>query len=501
LSRQHRIVWSAVRAAAALTCLLLAVGLSDPPSPATWDESGAGTHGTDVRVGGTPAGPRVPDDFLGFSFETTALRTRVFAPGRPVLAQLLANLGPGLMRFGGNTLDRSVWDPSASASGSPATVNAGDLAGMFAFAGQVGWKVLLGLDLGRYDPAAAASEAEAAARLGGSALAAFEFGNEPDLYAQAYTGPLRPPSYDGAAYTREWRSYLRALRGGVPDAVVVGPSIAGIPGSLGMLTQFVQAERDEIPYATVHHYPLGAPITDPESPAYASIDNLLSADVRRRDTDEIGTWARAVADLGTTLRLTETNSVFGGGKHGVSDTLAGALWTVDYLYRVASLGFIGVNLHAVLDQCGGYTPICAPDAAGAAADRFRVQPNYYALLLFHLAARGRLIPTRVAGDSRVIAYAARDRAGVTRIALINTAPRAIDVTVRVLGLSGGAAGAIVRLIGPSLGALDGVTLAGTQVAADGTWTPGAAEPVTVSGGAARVSLPAASASALVLEAP
>jgi hypothetical protein len=494
-------LWSVVRATAAVTCLVLAVCLSDPPSPATSDDAETGAHGTSVRVGGTPAGAEILPEFLGFSFETTALRGRVFAPGHPVLAQLFANLGPGLMRFGGNTLDRSAWDPSAGGSGAPAAVTPGDLAGMFAFAGRIGWKVLLGLNLGRYDPGAAAAEAGAAARIGGSALEAFEFGNEPDLYVQSYTGPLRPPSYDPSAYTHEWQAYLRAVRGVDPHAVVVGPGIAGIPGSLGMLEQFVAAERTVIPYATVHHYPLGAPITDPESPAYASIDNLLSADVRQRDTDEIGGWARAIADLGMTLRLTETNSVFGGGKHGVSDTLAGALWTVDYLYRVASLGYIGVNLHMVLGKCGGYTPICAPDAAGAQADRFHVQPNYYALLLFHLAARGRLIPTRVAGDPRVVAYAARDARGVTRIMLINTGARPIDVIVRTLGLSGDLTGSLVRLAGPSLSALDGVTLGGTQVAADGTWRPGADEPVTAIAGAARVSLPAASATALILPAP
>jgi hypothetical protein len=498
LIRTNRFIWPAVRGITVVTGFVLCVCLIDPPSPATWDEAVAGEAATQVRVGGVPAGPEVPPDFLGFSFETTLLHTRIFEAGRPVLAQLFANLGQGLLRFGGNTLDRSVWAPGGTPSAGRPVVTSGDLAGMFGFAQQVGWKVLLGLDLGRYDPDAAAAEAATAARLGGPMLAAFEFGNEPDLYVQAYTGPLRPPSYNADAYDHEWQHYLDAVRAQVPDATVVGPGIAGIPGSLVMLQKFIEAEGHEIPYATAHHYPLGATITDPESPAYASVDNLLSPDVRQRDTDEIGTWARAAADLGTTLRLTETNSVFGGGKHGVSDTLAGALWTVDYLYRVASLGMIGVNLHAVPDQCGGYTPICAPTAADARADRFHVQPNYYALLLFHLAARGRLIPTRVAGDPRVTAYATRDAAGTTRIALINGGAAPAHATVRVLALGGSVNGSLLRLLGPSLTATDGVTLGGSTVLADGTWRPGPDDPVTLANGTARLALPAASVTVLTL---
>ncbi|HKX16773.1 MAG TPA: hypothetical protein VJT33_02020 [bacterium] len=457
-----------------------------------------GARDTEVRVGGTPAGPEVPPDFLGFSFETTALHAGIFGAGRPVLARLFANLGRGLLRFGGSTLDRSVWAPDGGAPAGNLAVTSDDLKSMFAFANQVGWKVLLGLNLGRFNPREAADEAAAAAQLGGGTLAAFEFGNEPDLYVQTYTGPLRPSSYDASTYRHEWDDYLRAVRGQVPTATVVGPGIAGVPGSVAMLQTFIEAERAVIPYATAHHYPLGAPITDPESPSYASIGNLLSPDVRQRDTDEIGTWARTAADLGTTLRLTETNSVFGGGKHGVSDTLAGALWTVDYLYRVASLGMIGINLHVVPGQCGGYTPFCAPTVRDARADRFQVQPNYYALLLFHLAARGRLVPTRVAGNARVTAYTTRDAVGTTRIALIDSGAEPVDVAIRVLGLEGRVNGTLLRLTGSSLAATDGVTLGGSAVQPDGTWNALAGDPVVAVDGTARLLLPPASVTVLTL---
>jgi hypothetical protein len=489
--------WS--RCTAAAVTLVFAVCLSGRPSPATGDPSdSAGAGETSVLVSGIPLGASIPPDFLGFSFETSALDTGVFAPNHPVLVRLLANLGPGVVRFGGNTLDQSAWAPAGSFEGATSTVTAADLQRMFDFTREAGWRVLLGLNLGHYDPEAAASEAATAALLGARSLLAFEFGNEPDLYVRTYAGALRPSTYGVPDYLREWQGYLRAVRQRVPGARIVGPSIAGTPAGVEILRQLAEAERDEIMFATSHHYPLGAPVTDPRSPAYASIPNLVSATLRAREIDEIGGWVRTVTDAGQSLRLTETNSVFGGGKHGVSDTLAGALWTIDYLFRVAQLGVIGVNLHATLEHCGGYTPICAPTLPDARADRFRVQPNYYALLLFHLGAQGRFIPTKVTPNPYVTAYATRGSDSATRVTLVNFGPQPATVRLRVIDAPPDGSGEVTRLRGPALEATDGVTLDGAAVAADGTLTPGPASPWTVVGGRTIITLGGASATLLTL---
>lgn len=44
-------------------------------------------------------------------------------------------------------------------------------------------------------------------------------------------------------------------------------------------------------------------------------------------------------------RMTEGNSCFHGGKAGVSDAFASALWGADYLLYLAQAGCAGVNLH------------------------------------------------------------------------------------------------------------------------------------------------------------
>jgi len=38
--------------------------------------------------------------------------------------------------------------------------------------------------------------------------------------------------------------------------------------------------------------------------------------------------------------------VYRGGKSGLSDTFASALWSANYLFELMSMGYSGVNLHA-----------------------------------------------------------------------------------------------------------------------------------------------------------
>jgi hypothetical protein len=49
------------------------------------------------------------------------------------------------------------------------------------------------------------------------------------------------------------------------------------------------------------------------------------------------------------FRLIETNSCYSGGKQGVSDTFASALWGAELMYQLAQAGGEGINFHG-----GGY---------------------------------------------------------------------------------------------------------------------------------------------------
>jgi hypothetical protein len=61
------------------------------------------------------------------------------------------------------------------------------------------------------------------------------------------------------------------------------------------------------------------------------------------------------------IRVTEANTCSGGGKPGVSDVFASALWAADYMLKLASLGYAGVNMHGgngnmIASASGGSLP-------------------------------------------------------------------------------------------------------------------------------------------------
>src|SRR5947208_4368013 len=111
---------------------------------------------------GAPTGTRLPDSFVGFSFEANVLAGT--APSAGDLYQYLKTLGPGVMRFGGNFVDTTFWTSTGEKqpSWAVATLTPADLARLKTLADNSGWKVILGVTLKHPDAARAADEAKSA---------------------------------------------------------------------------------------------------------------------------------------------------------------------------------------------------------------------------------------------------------------------------------------------------------------------------------------------------
>jgi hypothetical protein len=65
--------------------------------------------------------------------------------------------------------------------------------------------------------------------------------------------------------------------------------------------------------------------------------------------------------MGVRVRMTEGNTCYRGGKPGVSDVFAAALWAADYSLLLASNNYSGINLHggtgmSVANSVGGVLP-------------------------------------------------------------------------------------------------------------------------------------------------
>ena len=75
----------------------------------------------------------------------------------------------------------------------------------------------------------------------------------------------------------------------------------------------------------------------------ATIELLLQPSTAVTEKAELS--RAAAAKMGVAYRMTEGNTVYRGGKSGLSDRFAAALWAADYLLTLMHFGYSGVNLH------------------------------------------------------------------------------------------------------------------------------------------------------------
>ncbi|MEJ2009101.1 MAG: glycosyl hydrolase family protein [Acidobacteriota bacterium] len=442
-----------------------------------------------VVVNWQKPGRAIPPDFLGFSYEAPVLTHKYFNKRNAAFIRMLDNLGKGVLRFGGNSVEFTNWarHREPRPSWAHATVTRKDLNRLFAFSRKIDWPVMLGLNLGHYDPNLFAKEGAYAVKRGGPMLLSLEIGNEPDIFNQ---NGLRPHNWDYAEFHRQFQTYVRAIRARAPDAPISGPTTCCKQG-LDWFPKFLAAEHTNLVLATHHIYPMGAvPTIPPTSPEYASISNMLSPPLMSRVAAEVRKLASDAKPYDLPLRIAETNSAYDGGQNGVSNVYAAALWGADYSFTLAENGAAGLNFHGGF-ACRGYTAICISDG------HYHAQPLYYGMLLFHSALPGRLVPVEVHAAGNLTAYGVLQQNGTLRVVLINKDEQKamkVDITAEPYRMA-----SALRLTGPSLSATSGITFGGKAVSADGSWSPGPREPVPFSDGEFRITLPAASAAEITFQ--
>lgn len=403
----------------------------------------------------------MPADFIGLSYESAQLgHPDFFSTANKQLISLIRALGrPGVLRIGGNTQEYTTWSANdADAAKNLTPESLGPDAGTAAktasiltpvairnlrdFLDAIGWGAIYGLNLWHGTPENAVAEATYVSQVLGSRLIAFQIGNEPDMNHD----PGSKDRWTFDHYWEKWSSYRAAVQAAVPGAKFAGPDIAK---EYDWVTGMADKQPD-LAFLSGHYYAEGPP-KDPKM----TLDYLL-----HRGTDpatgEFDKVAQATRTLGKPFRMTEGNSCFHGGKPGVSDTFASALWCGDYLLQIAQAGYIGVNLHGGGE--GFYTPI-----AGSPGN-FTARPVFYGMLLAARFAGKTFVETsisRQAPAQNLTAFAALGPADHYTVALFNKA--AAPVTVRVGQLPHPGKTSVFKLRAPSIESQDGVTFGGESV--------------------------------------
>jgi Glycosyl hydrolase family 79, N-terminal domain len=445
-------------------------------------------------------GQPIAKDFLGLSYEMAQLSDpEYFSAKNDGLAGFLRPLGQGVLRLGGNSSEYAFWTPhpaenAAAPSSAPIGPDKGhkppantqttpkSIHNLRQFLDRVDWRAMYGLNSGKGTAQQAAEEAAFVSETLGDRLISFQIGNEDDLFPH---NGLRPPGYSYEDFAKEWKTFYDAVKARVPQAKFAGPDTAG---TSDWLVQFAHQFGKDVVELSTHYYALG-PASDPAM----NIQRLLSPD-NPRWVSGVSKIRQAMAQSHLPYRLTETNSCYGGGKPGVSNTFASSLWALDLMFNVLAVGGCGINFHG--GGYGWYAPI-----VGTVDNGFVARPEYYALLVMAQLLGGRMVASQLdAGDAGplFVAYAAQDAEGRLRAMAIN---KDSEKNVR-LKLQTDAAGervSLERLIAPSLDDEQDTTLAGAAVGAEGSLRPGRVEHLTVTNGLAQCDIPAGSAALLSWE--
>ena len=429
-----------------------------PPLPSQPVPSGPLTQAT-VSISSAQAGS-MPSRFVGLSYEKSTLSEPLFSGNNTDLIGLFQRLGPSLLRIGGNSVDKTTWNPTGPGQTSGQTAPS-DIDALAAFLSTAGWQVLYGVNLAQSTPSVAAAEVAYAAKALGSSLYGIEIGNEPDLYAGNYF----PSTWDFSDYLALWQSFQSAILAETAGIPLTGPVIAY---NTSWFSSFAQAEGKNVVLLSAHYYRGNGQSSS------STIQELISYPDTALES-YLTTLETAASSAGVPFRLAETNSFYNGGAPGISDSYASALWAIDHLFTIALGSGVGANFHGGGNGTG-YTPIADSNGAVVGA-----RPEYYGALLVALAGQGSLLNTTIsAGSLNVSAYTVQNSATQLSVILVNKdTTQNLQFTASWPGTVQSASMQV--LTGPSLEATSGETIQGVTVGTNGSFTPNSSYGLDVSG--------------------
>lgn len=445
-----------------------------PPAPRpTSHLAGAGPSRAVVTMAPAAGGPGVPRSFLGISTEYWALP--LFERQMPVLERTLSLLrapgdGPLLMRIGGDSADHSFWAPKAR----PMPAWAFELTPEWLqqtgeLVRNLDLRLILDLNLVTDTPGQAGQWAQAAeSQLPADSISGFEIGNEPDIYNHLYwlttvagSKVVPPTGLTAHTYAHDFQAYARALGRTAPGVPLLGPALANPSLNRDWISALL-ASRPARPAAiSVHRYPYSA-CALPGTAAYPTIARVLSEHASAGVAESVKPAVAIARHAGIPVRLTELNSVTCGGRAGVSNVFATALWAPDALFELLRAGVAGVNIHV---RARAINAAFALNRGGLQA-----KPLLYGLIAFTrmLGPDAQLVPLQVHASlgAHLKVWGVRVRGGVLHVLLIDKGQQSVDVSLR---LRAKGAATVQRLLAPSPSAGTGVTLDGQYLDAGGTW--------------------------------
>jgi hypothetical protein len=403
----------------------------------------------------------IPREFPGLGMEpfSVCALTSLDKQG-PKLANMFKNLGPAILRFGGDTVENTGWSPGGTASCSygRTMLNRTSIDGIFSFARRAGLRIIWPVNLRDQDPVTYSNEAAYVVASGGQTLAALEIGNEPDLYGWNYS-----------KYRSEWEAYVRAIIKKSPHAPISGPALCC---NNSWFSDFINDDSSRVVLATQHIYPLTS----------GTISDMMDPDLMNNTMEKIDNFVQAAKSKNLSLQLDETDP-FSDVTVPAGHQFASSLWVADYMLSAAEHGVVGVNIFGQLP----------PDRESPLNQDGSPRGTYYGALFFHNAAPGdsKILKTQMNSSANVAVHATLGRDNKLRVSLINKDQK--NVIIQINTTQTYLKASTMRLSAPSITSTSGITLAGTAVAPDGTWSPKTPLLGNINGALSSINVPADSA--------
>jgi hypothetical protein len=323
-----------------------------------------------VSVNLSSPGCLIPDDFIGFSFETRRVNYDsdgvagyFFDATNTQALTLFRQLGVKSLRVGGGSVD----DPKTPIP-TPRDIDA-----LFRFAKAAGVKVIYSFRLRDANPAQNASLANYIWANYRNYLDCFTIGNEPKQYS---------------TFSREWKSMADEIVKAVPEAKFCGPAaVSSMDGGAGQIRCFANdfGKTGPLKFVTAHDYPGGNSLRN-ATDGNSGRDQMLSGAWLEHYQSFYDQFVPAVSAQGIKYKYDDGSSFYNGGAMGASDTFAAALWSLDFMHWWAAHECAGINFHNNRWEMCNIT-ICK-DAAG----NYQTRPQGYGIKAFDLGGHGRAVP-------------------------------------------------------------------------------------------------------------
>jgi hypothetical protein len=402
-----------------------------------------------VSVDISSPGYSIPNDFIGFSFETRRVNCNsddvsgyFFDSTNSQAVTLFRQIGVKSLRVGGGSVD----DPKTPIP----TLK--DIDALFRFAKAADVKVIYSLRLRDGNAEQNASIARYIWEHYRDLLDCFTIGNEPKRYS---------------TFSKQWKTMADEIVKEVPEAKFCGPApVSSMDGGAEQIRNFARdfGKTGRIKFVTAHDYPGGNALRN-ATDGNSGRDQMLSEAWLEHYQAFYNQFVPVVSAMGMQYKYDEASSFYKGGAKEASDTFAASLWSLDFMHWWAARGCSGINFHN--NRWPMYNITICKDSAG----NYQSRPQGYGMKAFDIGGHGKVVPVTISRTG-MTAYGVMDSSNLY-LTIINKehGEYGRDAQVTVKGIEVKDSVGIMYLKAPTndVSATAGITLGDASINNSGEW--------------------------------